>query len=220
MPINTLYKPIGISIVLASIIYMLLMPKLTGFDELAIVIFLVTFLICYLFYQPQQAMGRSFGICLFFAVTAITNDQVYSFLAAANMGLMFALVLFLLVVTAHFPVSNLPQKTFMRLLDRFIASAEFLAQHSRPHSLSARYQIAFHRYELSSLPGKLAAWKPRVPPDLLVSVQDELDVLLVQLGSAGEVLLQEETPDPQNPVDKLADDYAMIDLLPLREARF
>ena len=127
LPVSALYKPIGINIVVASLIYMLIMPRLGSFAGLAVVIFAITFYMCYQFYQPQQVLGRAFGLAFFIAVTAISNEQSYSFLAAANTGLMFCLMCLALLLTAHLPVSTRPEKMFMWQLGRFVRSASYLA---------------------------------------------------------------------------------------------
>jgi hypothetical protein len=97
-----LITPAATSIVFAGVIYVLLLPKLSGFTELSLVIFSVTFVICYLFYQPQQLLGRAFGLAIFVVVTGIQNEQSYNFLSVVTTSLMFANLLLLLAMSEIF----------------------------------------------------------------------------------------------------------------------
>jgi hypothetical protein len=96
LPAAKLMKPVGLSILFAAPIYMFLMPLLSGFTELAIVIFLTCFTICYALHTPEQGLARTFGLAFFAVVTGISNEQTYSFLALANTALMFSLVLLMM----------------------------------------------------------------------------------------------------------------------------
>ena len=97
-----LIKPAATSIIFAGFIYVLLLPKLSSFPELGLVIFGVTFAICYLFYEPQQALGRAFGLAIFTVVTGIQNEQSYNFLSVVTTSLMFANLILLLAMSEMF----------------------------------------------------------------------------------------------------------------------
>jgi hypothetical protein len=97
-----LIKPAATSIVFAGVIYVLLLPKLSSFTELSLVIFCVTFAICYLFYQPHKALGRAFGLAIFVVVTGIQNEQSYNFLSVVTTSLMFANLILLLAMSEIF----------------------------------------------------------------------------------------------------------------------
>lgn len=93
IPPEKLVLPVGLSILFASPVYILLLPLLSGFEQLAIVIFLACFTISYTLFKPEQALARTFGLAFFAVVTGISNDQSYSFLSLANTVLMFSMVL-------------------------------------------------------------------------------------------------------------------------------
>ena len=97
-----LIMPAATSIVFAGVIYVLLLPKLSAFTELSLVIFGVTFVICYLFYQPQQLLGRALGLAIFVVVTGIQNVQSYNFLSVLTTSLMFANLILLLAMSEIF----------------------------------------------------------------------------------------------------------------------
>ncbi|MEP5766194.1 MAG: FUSC family protein [Halieaceae bacterium] len=105
---QAVFIPAATSLAFAGFAYMLLLPKLSSFTQLAPVLFGFTLAICYLFYSPQKMLGRAFGLALFFATTSIQNEQTYSFLAWANTSLMFALLCVLLVMADDLPWSTRP----------------------------------------------------------------------------------------------------------------
>jgi hypothetical protein len=96
-----LIKPLLFGIALASLIYVLVLPGLSRFGELGMVIFGATFIICYLFYAPQKMLGRAFGLAAFVVITGIDNQQTYNFLSVTTTSLMFAMLVLLLVLTEH-----------------------------------------------------------------------------------------------------------------------
>lgn len=61
IPIAMLFAPATIGIVCASAIYLFIMPQLSSFAGLGLVIFGTTFLFCYRFSEPRQMLGRAGG---------------------------------------------------------------------------------------------------------------------------------------------------------------
>jgi uncharacterized membrane protein YccC len=219
MPARMLMMPVVITILLVSPVYMVLMPLLDGFSQLALVIFAVTFLISYALHQPQQQLARTFGLAFFAVVTGISNDQTYSFLSVANTALMFGLVLLLLTLTASLPVSNQPEKVFLRLVGRFVRSATYLAR--VPGSVNTpfgRYLHAWHGYETRTIPGKLQAWRGRIPPGIAEQQSAEFDGLLTHIAATSERLQAE--PGAHAALDDLRAGYATMDFSTYRQARF
>src|SRR5262245_62466578 len=58
VPIAVVFLPYAFGFALGAVINVLVMPHLTSFASLAIVIFAAVFLICYLFSRPTQMIGR------------------------------------------------------------------------------------------------------------------------------------------------------------------
>jgi uncharacterized membrane protein YccC len=163
LSVSLLFAPLLGSTLFAGAVYMFVMPKLSSFVELGLLIFVLTFGIGYLFAAPKQMLGKAFGLVLFFVVTGISNDQTYSFLSWANTAMMFALFMLLAVITSYIPFSPRPQHAFLRLLGRFFQSSEYLVSTAhrdaqRPMSRLDRWRRAFHLREVSTLPRKLGAW--------------------------------------------------------------
>jgi len=163
LPIMALFVPAVTGVLFAGLLYVFVMPQLSSFFGLGLMLFAVTFAICYLFAAPRQALGRVFGLAMFVVVTSITNEQTYSFLTVANTALMFPLVFLLLAVSTYFPFDLRPKWALQRLLGRFFRSGEYLLSTMRwdpqrsPSRLD-RWRKAYHARELASLPQKLSAW--------------------------------------------------------------
>jgi uncharacterized membrane protein YccC len=167
-----LFWPAFISTLWAGLIYIFILPRLTTFFELGILLFVTIFAICYLHAAPQKALGRAFGIAMFLAVTTISNDQVFSFMVVANTSLMLPIVFSILLVAAYIPYPPDPDKQILRLLERYFRSSEYLLASAGTGSsvkrsgLEAR-QLAYHRQEVATLPRKLTTWVRLVDPELL-----------------------------------------------------
>jgi uncharacterized membrane protein YccC len=169
--VSQAFWPAFISSLAAGLIYIFIMPHLTSFLGLGLLLFVCTFAICYVFATPQRMLGKLFGVAMFLKVASIANEQTYSFMVVANTTLMLPTVFFVILVTAYIPFSPFPEKVFVRLLRRYFRSSEYLLstlgdwqQHlnSREHSRQAR-----HLREIATLPQKLAAWSRVIGPDLL-----------------------------------------------------
>jgi hypothetical protein len=154
-------------VLFGGLVHIFVMPQLSSFIGLGLLIFGVTFAICYLFAAPRQVLGRIFGLAMFVTLASISNEQTYSFLKVANTALMFALLFLILAITAHVPFSLRPERAFLRLLGRFFRSCEYLisTMHWDPQRYVRRldhWREAFHTREVSTLPRKLGTWVPHI----------------------------------------------------------
>ncbi len=159
----SLFLPAFFSCAFAGVLYIFVMPHLSGYTQLGLMIFLATFAIAYLFSRPQQALARAFGLLFFAVITSIDNQQTYSFSSFINTTAMFFLVLSLLAVTAYIPFSPQPEKAFLRLLRRFFRHAEFLVSRlaldrDQCKGVTGRWKTIWYRNDLLELPGKLGMW--------------------------------------------------------------
>jgi uncharacterized membrane protein YccC len=167
IPIVLLFIPAVISVLFAGILYIFLMPQLTSFIGLGSMIFVVTFVICYLFAAPKQALGRAFGLAMFVTIISVSNQQTYSFLSVANTALMLLPIFVILSITAHVPFSPKPERAFLRLLGRFFRSCEYLLSTmrwdpTRTPTVLDRRRKAFHTREVATLPQKLITWSSAI----------------------------------------------------------
>ena len=167
VPIKLLFMPTAMSVIFAGLVHIFVMPQLSSFLGLGLLIFAVTFAICYLFATPRQALGRALGLAMFVTIASISNEQTYSFLKVANTALMWALLFLILIITARVPFSFRPERAFLRQLGRFFRSCEYLMTTMRwdpqraPRRLD-RWRQAFHTREVSTLPRKLGIWVPHI----------------------------------------------------------
>jgi uncharacterized membrane protein YccC len=170
LPVRLLFKPLAVGIGFAAVLYIFVMPQLSSFTGLGIMIFTATFLICYRYASPQQALGRALGLAMFVVIISVSNQQSYSFLSVANTALMFPLLFLLISIVAYIPYSSRPERALLQLLRRYFRSAEFLVSQSttagKKTALEAR-RDAFHRQELATLPAKLNAWAAHADPAAL-----------------------------------------------------
>ena len=190
-PMRLTFKPVALSIVFASILYIFVMPHLSSFTELGWLIFAVTFGICYLFYQPHQVLGRMLGLIIFVTMAGISNEQSYSFLSLANTALMFALVFTILALAAYVPFSPQPEKAFVRLLRRFFRSCEYLVStldwdpSRRPTPLQ-RWRRSYHAAHMATLPQTIALWGKSIDPVLLAGTEPaEMQALTAEIQALG-----------------------------------
>jgi len=172
IPVQSLIRPAFAAMLVAFPIYVFLMPALSSFAELAVLLFAFVFVVDYTFRDPKQALWHVLFLFLFLTLAGIKNVQTYSFLHFVNTALQWTLLFLLLSLTEYFPVSQQPDHVYRCMIGRFFRSCEFLmatmgwgTQH-RP-SLPARWRKKFHTYEVATLPGKLAAWGRFLPPAAL-----------------------------------------------------
>ena len=189
LPVSKLVVPVCSSIVIAGILYVFVMPKLSSFLGLGTLLFVVTFSMCYVFAAPAQGLSRAFGIAIFVIVAGISNEQHYSFLAMANTALTFPMALLLFAIVAHIPVSPHPERSFLRLLRRFFRSCEYLTSTMRwdPERVPTPWQRwlrEFHLRELGRLPRTLKTWAPRIAASSLHGAPPgQVDDLLARLSA-------------------------------------
>jgi hypothetical protein len=168
MSVTTLVVPVLIGMASAFPFYIFLMPQLSTFPQLAVALSVVTFAIVYVFHEPRQALIRTLLAYLFFSMIGVTNEQSFSFVHYATSLLMWLVILSVLTVTEYVPVSHQPDHAFLRLLNRFLRSCEFLLQLARTpreqYTLTQRFKADFHAYEVRTLPAKLAQWGRSLTP--------------------------------------------------------
>jgi hypothetical protein len=187
IPVQALIVPTFAAILVASPICIFLMPSLSSFAELAVLLFSFVFLVDYTFHDPKRTLWHVLFLFLFLTLAGITNVQTYSFLRIANTALQWSVLFLLLALTEYLPVSQQPDRVYLRMLRRFFRSCEFLMatrgwdpQHRPP--LVARWRKRFHAHEVATLPGKLATWGRFLPGESLgQTTPEQVQALAVSL---------------------------------------
>jgi uncharacterized membrane protein YccC len=163
-----------LGIAFAGVLYVFVMPHLSGFGQLGLMVFGAFFVMNYVLGEPRQTVARLFAMVAFLIIISIDNQQTYSFSDYINTTAMLLLGLGLAVVTNYIPTSPRPEKVFLRLLRRFFRHAELLTSRLGPdekqqNSMARRWKTVLYRNDLLDVPGKLAACSQqldyRVLPD-------------------------------------------------------
>jgi hypothetical protein len=152
---------------IAGILYVFVMPHLSGYGQLGLMIFAVTFGISYLLSEPQQAGTKVSVLAYFIQTLSVQNEQTYSFASFANSLTMTILIGALFIATAYIPTSPRPEKIFLRLYRRFCRHAELLISELAPagkqkRGVARHWKALLYRGDLLELPGKLAAYGQKI----------------------------------------------------------
>jgi uncharacterized membrane protein YccC len=151
-------KPFAFAYLAGLVVFVFIMPKLSMYLELGLVIFLFSFLAANFF----SGIGRVALYMAMFNMLGIHNQQTYDFAAQAN-TLLFT-ILSLLVVFALSYITRTPrqEKAFLSLMNRYFRSCESLISQgthtAKSESVLERFKRAYYSQELHLLPAKLAAW--------------------------------------------------------------
>lgn len=155
---SKMIMPVAITSLVCLAIYVFIMPQLSSFLGLGLLLFFCMFATCYFF----SGMARFFCSMAILNILQIQNHQVYAFAAMANVVLFLVMGFTFLFVMTYLLGSPRPEKVVLSLQNRFFRSAGFLMSRSRLDlgriSGIEHWRIAFHQRQLHSLPSKLAAW--------------------------------------------------------------
>jgi uncharacterized membrane protein YccC len=121
-----LFMPFVWGSLFTGVLYVFVMPHLSGYTQLGVMIFGTIFLIYYVFSEARQALSKMGWLIPFLVLTSFHNNQTYSFSAFANNVAMILLAIALAIATSYIPMSPRPEKAFLRLLTRFFRYCEFL----------------------------------------------------------------------------------------------
>jgi len=159
---SLLFLSWGGGIAFAGVLYLFVMPHLSGFAELAVMIFGAFFVLQYLLGALRLTVARMFTMASFLVLINIDNQQTYSFAGYANGVLWIMSSLALAVATAYIPSSPRPEKVFLRLLRRYFRHAGFLLAGLDPgrpqqQGIARHLRSLWYQNDLLEIPGKLAA---------------------------------------------------------------
>lgn len=226
LSVSLFFFPVAISTFFASALYIFVMPKLSTFMGLGLLLFTVTFAFCYLFASPKQVLIRLWGLGMFLTITSISNQQSYNFLVAANTALMFPVVFIVVAITACFPFSPRPERAFLRLLRRFFRSCEMwtTCMHLDPQRRICRrtqWEMAYHSREVSTLPRKLGGWAKFIDTTALTGTSPQQVQQLVARLQAITYHLHDLSASSARPqasllVEELSDDVRTWHLMVLK----
>ena len=163
----TMLMPFALGSLCWGVVYVFVMPHLSGFVELGLLIFSWTFAIFYLWPQPQQGLVRIGALVPFLSFTNLQNQQTYNFADYANSMATLMLVVSLIIAAEYLFTSPRPEKVFLRLLGRFFRHSEFLVSHlasdwGKKQRLAGLWKTAYYHNDILELPEKLAKWEKQI----------------------------------------------------------
>jgi uncharacterized membrane protein YccC len=213
---SIMFLPFVYGSAIAGILYVFVMPQLSGYAELGLMIFSVTFGYYYLFWRPQQALIKIAGVATFLIHTSIQNEQTYSFAAYANSVAMIILACTLAIAASYILGSPRPEKAFLRLLARFFRHSEFLMSRlaldrDEQKGLAIRWQMALYRNDLLEIPAKLTILGQRIDYRLLSGqTSEQVQTLVTSLQALAyrikELVEVRELPQADLLVEAVLDD--------------
>ena len=156
---SMLGKPLLLASALCLGVYVFVMPDLSTFFGLGSLLFVLVFITAYFF----TGLARLAGMVAIINEISIQNPQSYNFAAMANALVYMLLVFFFLFLLSYLLGSSRPEKVVLKLCQRYFRSVEYLVQRHIPRDSEggSRFWVwreNFHRYEIKTLPGKIAAW--------------------------------------------------------------
>ena len=166
-------------LVIAGILHMVVMPKLSSYVGLSAVLLVYMFIGAYLFSKPVYAPLRFQALGFVALVLEITNQQVYSFYYVANILIVYQMPYILLWITRSAPISFWPEAAFQRLLRRYMSSFRYLVEDLRRDPAPPKFgwrkrQLrAYHLRNLIKTPDRIAAWVDAMPASAMSADEKE-----------------------------------------------
>jgi hypothetical protein len=183
VPVIRFVPPFAVAAVLCIGVYVFIMPRLSTYFELGLVLFTCMFILRYLFTGLAQTMGNIAIINML----PIQNQQSYDFAALVNSMIFMIMVFLFLHAMSSMLGSPRPEKKVLVLLRRFFRSTEFLMsslthESARQASSIYRWKLAFYRHEMNSLPEKIGAWSKAIDQNKFSGNQpDQVQLLVMSL---------------------------------------
>lgn len=221
---------VALSLVATTGIYMLVLPHLEGFTQLALL--LVGISLGYHILLKNQPLVRVIGIVVMVIFLQITNLQSFNILSVFNVGLSCLLCFLILVFSPEIPFSTRAEKVWLRQFARFRSSCAALMAEPNPQASGwQRGWRTFHRSELQRLPARLIATSQRLHGQELGITPAQLTELLEAIELTALWLRELQTDGKaaanagqhgmlQQNLERLARAEAAIDWTPWRQTRF
>lgn len=178
-----LISPFLVTMFLAALIYLLILPRLSGFLGLGLLLFVCMFIIQYRFSGPATAI---FNIA-FLQLVVITNPQVYDLSGLINSFVFVSMFMIYLFGMSYIISSPRPEKAFLKLVSRFFRSSKYLISPrtvfpENSSSFLQSFKTDFHLYELHSLPDKIKAWGKAIDKNLFSNTDpQQIEEMVISL---------------------------------------
>jgi len=144
--------------VFATLMYVFVLPNMVHGWELALFIFLYTFIAFYLI-NPKLTIFFLLGMF----VLGISNDMHYNFDVFLSTLLIFYMFLTILMFFYNFPFSSRPEYLFRMMKKRILYHAiALLERSSMKSSWFTDISIAYHQHHLHASSAKLNLWGSKI----------------------------------------------------------
>lgn len=156
----------NLTIIVAGIIQMVIMPMFSSFWGLAVIVFLFMFIFGALLSEPKYMALRFIALGYASMIMAISNDQVYDFYDTANFLVGFQIPFMLIWLTEIFPVSFRPEAVIQRLLRRYMRSLRWLIEDGErqvPGGWWRRQLRGWHLRGILKTPEQMKPWIGAAP---------------------------------------------------------
>jgi len=159
------FKPMVYAYIVGLVVYVFLMPQLTMFWQLGLIIMAFTFTAAYIFTNSAMRMALYMAL---YNMLGIQNDQSYDFASQIN-SVTFTLTAILVTVGLSYIMRTPRQeKMFLSMAHRFFVACDFINDRSLKTSAKASFlnklKTVFYMKELRTLPGKMTSWGAQIDP--------------------------------------------------------
>lgn len=177
------FKPMALIFPLGILAYVFIMPQLSSFFGLAILLFSAMFIVAYFF----SGIGQTMGYVAVVNMISIQNHQTYNFAALANSYFFTLACVVFVFVLSYMISSSRPEKVVLKFIHRFFTHTEFLLSQLAPdnkhkQTFFEKWKTDYIHKELRSLPGKINKWSRSIDHKLYPNITpDQINVLVTSL---------------------------------------
>ena len=170
-----LVVPFIVAMFLFSLIYVFILPKLTMFYQLGLLLFACMFVIQYFLSGPALVV---YSITLI-QFLGVDNPQTYDPSALVNSFVFIPMLMLYLFGMSYLIDSPRPEKKLLKLVSRFFKSAKYLISEQSQGNTDAKssfiqkYKTAFYQHELATLPAKINAWGKSIDKKQFPNTDDQ-----------------------------------------------
>jgi hypothetical protein len=156
--ISTFFRTLVPWLALGVLCYVFIMPALSTYFQLALLIFAFTGAVAYF----TTGLANLAGMLAFLNLMPIQNEQSYSFATEGN-TFVFLIVSIMIAGTASLVArSTRPEQAFLALLRRYFTSLAFIVRNAEQNNSNRTwwqaYRWRFHRQELANIPQRTVGW--------------------------------------------------------------
>ena len=183
-------KAIAIVFPFYILIYIFILPHLSGGLQFFIFMFLLMFSTRFLFSGVVQAMG---GLALVMVIS-IKNPQVFSFVGVFGAYVFTVTAIYFVYAVTYLVGAARPEKQVLRFTRRYFKSAKYLlaqlanTQEGREFGVMDKIRLTWHRNQVNNLAGRISIWSkaidhklfPNVTPEQINTLTESLQ--LITLG--------------------------------------